>query len=1048
MESLDRVTELSILYEISGLPTRLKNVQEIARLAVDKIVRLLGCDVAMFYLYQEDTETLCIESARGIRLRGLSDLPLDTLDAALAQVFSKQRALAWSLAESPDLPNLLGARYPVQAAVAVPVHIEQRMYGFIYAVRLKPHPFGAADLSLFAVLADRVATAIADSYSFMALERRVNELQILNQVGEGLSKSLDLSSLLANLHQQVNAILDADSFFVILSDADAEAWFSIYYVERGEVRPMTRSVIGAGLSGYILKTGKPLLLRTETENSDFLQTQGVELVGEQAKSWLGVPLIASDEVIGVMALQSYDKEYCYDAQDMALLSTLSSQAAIAINNARLFKNVETVRQDLQERSERLKVLQKVTLDLAEEQRDLDTLLDVLMDRATLVLDCDGGSLWLLDSNANVLELVAQTQVEGFKSLVGRRLLPGEGMVGIAFSERRSVTIEDYPAWAGRVDSVVNTLPFRSALCVPVVWRDEVFGVLNFTRLVKKLFSEDEQNLAELLSGQAAAVIQNARLFSEMQVALNRTEALYKAGRALIAFDDLQEAMNTVAEGVAVSLPANRVTINIVDMEAREISFGAYGGLGALSSPSPESMLFDDLLLGLSDIALRDLKPVLSPKWMIPDPREPAAMQRLRADSGIGSMVVVPIQYRGDILGTMVVSNLLESADFTEADVDLISAIANQTSAAVANSRLLGQMRDTLLQSEQRALKLRAATEVAETLSSVLDLSLLLPQVVRVIHDRFELYYVGLFLVDDTERWAVLRAGTGHAGKAMLASGHRLSIGGESMIGNCIAQGQARIALDVGEEATRFNNPVLPDTRSEMAMPLLSRGRVIGAMTIQSDRAAAFSPEDITTLQTMANQVAVAIENARLFADAQAALEEMSAIQRRYLGQAWSDFISSESFSGYLRTPEGITALGSQMLPEVQQVLANGETLTKKPDAQSDSASSLVVPIKFRDQPIGAFGFAEPGRERQWTDDDIALAEAVAEQLALAAENLRLLDETQRRASREQLIGHVTASVRESLEMDQVLRTAVQELRRALNATGVEIHLREDASLTK
>ena len=167
-----------------------------------------------------------------------------------------------------------------------------------------------------------------------------------------------------------------------------------------------------------------------------------------------------------------------------------------------------------------------------------------------------------------------------------------------------------------------------------------------------------------------------------------------------------------------------------------------------------------------------------------------------------------------------------------------------------------------------ALQLTTAAEVSRAASSILDPAKLLPEVVNLIRDRFNFYYVGLFLLDESGEYAVLRAGTGEAGRQMLEMGHKLEVGGTSMVGWCTAHGKARIALDVGKEAVRFDNPLLPETRSEMALPLITRGRVIGAMTIQSTKPAAFSGEDIATLQTMADQVANAIENARLLEETQ------------------------------------------------------------------------------------------------------------------------------------------------------------------------------------
>lgn len=174
-----------------------------------------------------------------------------------------------------------------------------------------------------------------------------------------------------------------------------------------------------------------------------------------------------------------------------------------------------------------------------------------------------------------------------------------------------------------------------------------------------------------------------------------------------------------------------------------------------------------------------------------------------------------------------------------------------------------QLRQVVAQSIRRVDLLHAAAKVSRAVGSMLELEELISQTVNLIGDHFGYYYVGLFMLDAIGRWAMLRAGTGQAGREMLAQGHRLEVGGDSMIGWCVAHRQARIALDVGEEPVRFDNPLLPGTRSEMAVPLISRGRIIGALTVQSAEAQAFSDEDVSVLQTMAGQVASAIENVRL-----------------------------------------------------------------------------------------------------------------------------------------------------------------------------------------
>ncbi len=389
--------------------------------------------------------------------------------------------------------------------------------------------------------------------------------------------------------------------------------------------------------------------------------------------------------------------------------------------------------------------------------------------------------------------------------------------------------------------------------------------------------------------------------------------------------------------------------------------------------------------------------------------------------------------------------------------------------AEAFNSMTSQLQELIGSLEQRVAdrtrNLQAAADISRATTSVLDPDQLLRQTVDLVRERFDLYYVGLFLVNEDRRFAVLRAGTGEAGQQMLARGHQLEVGGDSMIGQCVARDQARIALDVGEEAAWTDNPFLPHTRSEMALPLRSRGRVIGAMTVQSTQAAAFEESDIAVMQTMADQVAVAIDNARLFADAerlfaesQVALEEVEATHRRYLGQAWADYVRSRAASGYLYSKEreysekheqseaGMVSLGAGILPEVRRAMTARRPIAGKDNfdtadhAEESSSSALVAPIMLRGQPIGALGLKRAEGDQQWSADEVALVEVIAEQFALAADNLRLLDETRQRAARERVVGEVTARMRESLDLETMLKTAADEMRQSLKLDRVLVHL--------
>lgn len=238
-----------------------------------------------------------------------------------------------------------------------------------------------------------------------------------------------------------------------------------------------------------------------------------------------------------------------------------------------------------------------------------------------------------------------------------------------------------------------------------------------------------------------------------------------------------------------------------------------------------------------------------------------------------SEMALPLSVGDQVIGALTVQSTEEAA-FTEDDITALQAMADQLAIAIHNARLHAQNRQLLAQAERRARLLAAAAQVGRDVTSILDWHALINETVDIICEAYGFYYAGVFLLDEMGEWAVLRAGRGEAGARMLMAGHKLKVGGISMIGTAISQRRALIALDVGEEPVHFKNPYLPLTRSEMALPLMVGDRVIGALTVQSVEEAAFSEEDIASLQAMADQLAIALDNARLLRDLEAAHAEL------------------------------------------------------------------------------------------------------------------------------------------------------------------------------
>ena len=309
---------------------------------------------------------------------------------------------------------------------------------------------------------------------------------------------------------------------------------------------------------------------------------------------------------------------------------------------------------------------------------------------------------------------------------------------------------------------------------------------------------------------------------------------------------------------------------------------------------------------------------------------------------------------------------------------------------------------------ERTLQFKAVNEVGRVANAVLSPDELISRVVNLITDQFGYYYTALFLVDSTRRWAELKNATGEAGRVLRENKHRLEVGGKSMVGTAISTRTPRVALDVGRESTRFQNPLLPYTRSEIALPLIVGDQALGALDVQSTKEGAFGPQEIETLQSMANQVSIALENARLFQQVQQSLDEMRVIQRQYTTQTWSRVASREEFH---------YEVGDEEFHETN--------------------NQLEVPLALRDEVIGQIKLDS---NNEWTPEQRNLIESIATQASLALENARLLEEGQSTAMRERLISEISGKIWSSTTMDGILRTAVQELGRALDASEATIEL--------
>jgi len=344
---------------------------------------------------------------------------------------------------------------------------------------------------------------------------------------------------------------------------------------------------------------------------------------------------------------------------------------------------------------------------------------------------------------------------------------------------------------------------------------------------------------------------------------------------------------------------------------------------------------------------------------------------------------------------------------------------------------------------RRARYLEAATDVARYISSEWELEELLARLVTLISERFSFYHAGIFLVNASGEWAELQAASSQGGQQMLARGHRLQVGQVGTVGYVTAYGEARIALDVGADAVFFNNPDLPDTRSAITLPLRSRRRIIGALDVQSTESAAFTDEDVMVLQALADQVALAISNVRLFER----LQDSVAAERRAYGElsyrAWAEMLHARGVMGYVDDASGT-------YPVSAIVASDGLTDSDVENVLQSDTDTVAIPVKLREGGgvLGVVRLRKSQAAGSWTPEQVALMESITEQMGVALESARLYQDSQHVAMRERLVGKSARRMRQNLDVESVLKTAVDEIYNALELEEVTVRLTSDSDTAR
>jgi PAS domain S-box-containing protein len=588
-------------------------------------------------------------------------------------------------------------------------------------------------------------------------------------------------------------------------------------------------------------------------------------------------------------------------------------------------------------------------------------------------------LFLVDEPGEWAVLRAGTGEAGRKMLEqGHKLVVGgESMIGSCIADRRARIALDVGKEGVRFNNPL--LPkTRSELALPLIARDEAIGALTIQSAQEAAFAQEDIVVLQTMADQLAIAVANARLYEALAQEQLLLHALMDHVPDHIYFKDTESRFIRVSrsqsERFGLDAPADAVGKTDFDFFTEEHAEPAY-------EDEQRIIRTGEPVLGLEE------------KETWPD----------RPDTWVSTSKMPLRGEAGEIVGTFGISTDVTARKQAE------------------------------LALERRAVQLRTVAEVGREAAAILDVRQLLDRTVHLVSEGFGFYHAGIFLLDDLKKYAVLRAASSEGGRRMLERGHSLPVGQVGVVGHAAAANEPHIALDVGEDAVFFDNPDLPETRSEMALPLSVRGEVIGVLDVQSKEPSAFTEEDVATLRVLADQLAVAIQNARLVERTEEQLRELNLLYGQFSAETWERLLSAERPQGYVY--DRVDVLPVDELPSPAYDLAVQQNKVVELDASETSESVLAVPLRVRGQVIGSLGF-EAGDSRGWTPEEITLIEAVGEQVAQAIDGARLFAEAQKTALSMESLYQTSRAISSSLEEEEMIRAVLEAVYRTLNCEHV------------
>ncbi len=1052
-ETRQRNAELALVNEVGVALASQLDFAVIIALVGERISSIFSVETAGIMLYDAAQNSLSFPYLKdhGVR-QDAEPRPLDDTTLSARVIKTRRPLRIGTHEELDDYSVVVVTGTGVEESwLGVPILAGDKALGVIAVERLERHAFSEGDERLLSTLAASVGVALENARLFdetkrllTETEQRNSELSMINEIGSALARQLDLDGIVDIVGERVRKIFRAETMFIGLYEADTNVIRFPYEIGDGQRYHSDPIELGEGLSSIVIRSNRGLRIANHQESVE----HGAIQLGEfDTESWMGVPIPAGGRVIGLIGLESADKNAYSDA-DERLLATFASSMGVALENARLFAETKRLLTETDERAAELAIVNEIGEALASEL-DFQAIIDLVGDRIGQIFTAGMIDIALHDAAAGMLNFP-------YSVIDGQRVQPaplplGEGLTSKILTSRRPLRIGTAEE-ADELGALWREDEERtdSYLGVPILAHDRAIGTIALTASGANAYDEADERLLSTLGSNMGVALENARLFDETKRLLTETDEraaelaiLNSVQEGLVENLDMQAMYDLVGDKIREIFEAQVVDIGIFDFDAGVIRYPYSIERGVrfpdLPTPIENAEMSREVLRTGQPVLVNDV-----PAWDAEHGRSPG-QDVLQGEPAL-SILIAPLTTGGKVKGRISLQNLDRTDAFSERDVRLLSTLATTLSVALENARLFDETKRLLTETDERAAELAVINSVQQGLAENLDMQGMYDLVGNKIQEIFDAQIVDIAVLDRARQEVNFVFG--------IERGQRLQPLTMPLIGPRRKVVETRAPLLFNENlheqgvALGQSGPIQGDEPlSALWVPMLSGREVLGIISLQNlDRENAFSESDVRLLTTLAGSLSVALENARLFdetkrqkaaADDRAAeLALINEVQRGLAQnldmQAMYDLVGDKireifdaqvvdiatydfnaGIASYPYTIErGVrfpnepvemqeTGLAYRLRDDPQPILMgdvekwHAEHGASHVTIGEPALSLLIAPLQVGGEVRGAISLQNLDRYDAFADGDVRLLTTLAGSLSVALENARLFDETRR-----------------------------------------------------